>query len=131
MKVLVSTRMTQGDRDGDYSWTVDGELVSPIGIVCANPKCGCARGFSGLASSRATTTAMVVDREHIGEAELRRAVTDSLERGGWFEWATPEGRTNMIEGTVEAIIDVTRSFSVGTVIRRDGDWISAHESLAA
>ena len=40
MKVLVATHITQGDGKGDYCWAVDGELVTPLGLVCSNSKCG-------------------------------------------------------------------------------------------
>jgi len=131
MKVLVATHITQGDGSGDYCWTVDGELVSPLGVVCSNTACGCVRGFSGLASSRATTTAMVVDLAHINEPELERAVTDSLERGGWLAGMTPLDRQAMIEDTVGAIMEVANGYGIGTIVCRDGDLVYARESLAA
>ena len=84
MKVLVATHITQGNETGDYCWAVDGELVTPIGLVCNNRSCGCERGFPGLGSSHATTTALVVDLAHIGRVELATAVHDSLQRGGWL-----------------------------------------------
>ena len=59
MKVLVATRATQDAQRGDFSFTVDGELVTAAGFECANPRCGCDRGFGGLASHRSTTTAEV------------------------------------------------------------------------
>jgi hypothetical protein len=66
MLVLVATRETQGNDDGDYCWTVEGELVTPVTFECCVPEsCGCGRGFPGLVSATATTTAMVVDREGI------------------------------------------------------------------
>jgi hypothetical protein len=66
MKLLVATARTQGGRDNDYNWCIEVELVR-IGEVCAWDRadpdggCGCGRGFGGLNSHRATTTAMVVD----------------------------------------------------------------------
>jgi hypothetical protein len=131
MKVLVATHITQGDDSGDYCWTVDGELVTPLGLVCSNEACGCDRGFSGLASCCATTTAMVVELAHIKESDLERAVTDSLERSGWLEGATPVKRRGMIEDTVGAIMDVANGYGVGTIVCRDGDLVYARESLAA
>src|SRR4029078_5543731 len=66
MKVLVATRRSQGDRKGDFSFCVPGELVYLASICDCDllfPKhgCGCSRGFAGLSSLRATTTAEVVD----------------------------------------------------------------------
>ncbi|MCU1394478.1 MAG: hypothetical protein JWM34_2906 [Ilumatobacteraceae bacterium] len=131
MKVLVATHITQGEDADDYCWTVDGELVSPIGLVCNNVNCGCSRGFPGLGSSRATTTALVVDLPHIGWRELTDAVNDSLHRGGWLDHAPIRSQITMIESQVDAIIEVAQAYPVGTVVCRDGDEIYARESLAA
>jgi hypothetical protein len=87
MKVLVATARTQGARDNDYNWCIEGELVR-IGEVCALNRaepdggCGCGRGFGGLNSQRATTTAMVADTP-LGRAEYVEAVRSSLQQQGW------------------------------------------------
>src|SRR5690349_2747507 len=66
MKLLTATSERQGERDGDFCYAVEGELVL-LGLVCAdderNPDgaCGCGRAFSGMSSMRATTTALVRD----------------------------------------------------------------------
>jgi hypothetical protein len=65
MKVLVATNETQGMFEDDYCSTVKGELVYIQTMACKNPACGCDRGFAGLSSERATTTAMVVDRPEL------------------------------------------------------------------
>ena len=86
MRVLVATSEGQGTRPGDYCWTIEGEIVltGPL-LECADPQgCGCGRGFPGLGSARATTTAAVVDRAGISVDDLRRAVRDSLDRQGWL-----------------------------------------------
>lgn len=59
MKVLVATNETRGMFEDDYCWTVEGELVYIQTVACQNPASGCDRGFAGLSSERATTTAMV------------------------------------------------------------------------
>lgn len=68
MKLLTATRERQGERSGDFSHAVEGELVL-LGLVCADDQrdpdgagaCGCGRAFSGMSSMRATTTALVRD----------------------------------------------------------------------
>jgi len=66
MKLLAATRERQGERDGDFCYAVEGELVL-LGLVCATDErdpdggCGCGRAFSGMSSMRATTTALVRD----------------------------------------------------------------------
>ena len=86
MLVLIATNDLQGTVDSDYAWTVEGELVTPVATECASgERCGCNRGFPGLASGFATTTAMVVNRPGVTEADLRDAVYDWLDRGGWID----------------------------------------------
>ena len=86
MLVLIATNELQGSDPGDYSFTVEGELVTPLASECASgERCGCNRGFPGLASGFATTTAMVIDRPGVTEDDLRDAVFDWLDRGGWIE----------------------------------------------
>ncbi len=66
MKVLVATSQTQGDRDNDFCYCIEGELVW-IGLVCATDRqdpdggCGCGRSFAGMNSHQATTTVRVAD----------------------------------------------------------------------
>ena len=86
MLVLIATNELQGAAPGDYSFTVEGELVTPLAAECASgERCGCNRGFPGLASGFATTTAMVVDRPGVTEDDLRDAVFDWLDRCGWID----------------------------------------------
>lgn len=87
MKVLVATVETQGRRGNDFTYCVEGELVT-VGLVCAtdrrNPDggCGCGRAFSGLNSHRATTTAKV---KHVDltEEDYVEALRSSLSQQGW------------------------------------------------
>lgn len=78
MKLLTATRERQGERDGDFCFAVEGELVL-LGFVCATDQadpddgCGCGRAFSGMSSLRATTTALVRDLD-ISSDGLRMAV---------------------------------------------------------
>ncbi|GAA4996658.1 hypothetical protein WHI96_11115 [Pseudonocardia tropica] len=97
MKVLVATALTQGERSGDYHWCVEGELVW-LPPACSRDEadpdggCGCGRGFGGLNSRRATTTARVADLE-LSHADYVEALRSSLEQQGWVsEWGdvTPE-----------------------------------------
>lgn len=66
MRVLVATRQTQGDRDGDFSETIEGELVFDAGPCEQSVReetwdCICSIGFLGLASGEFTTTAVVAN----------------------------------------------------------------------
>ena len=78
MKLLTATRERQGERDGDFCFAVEGELVL-LGYVCATDQadpdggCGCGRAFSGMSSMRATTTAVVRDLD-VSLDDVRLAV---------------------------------------------------------
>ncbi len=146
MLVLVATNELQGTHSDDYSFTVEGELVTPLAAECASgERCGCNRGFPGLASGFATTTAMVVDRPGVTEDDLRDAVFDWLDRGGWielFEEAALERSHDRahdgsfdpdddVDDLIEAIIDehldciheVCSSYPVGTIVVRRGTLV--------
>ena len=126
MKVLVATRGNQRTRADDYCFTVEGELVYIQGFDCSNPRCGCDRGFAGMASHRATTTAKVVDRPDLTEADLRAALVDSLDAGGWLAAMDAAGIVEEAVGELlELLRRVTSSAAVGSLVRRTGDvvWI--------
>ena len=124
MKVLVATNETQGQRHDDYSWTVEGELVTPLAVECASPdRCGCARGFPGLGSSLATTTAMVVELPGLTPSDLRRAVGDSLERDGWTTELDDGEVAELVDDHVLAIAHVCDTYPVGTVVSRAGRYV--------
>ena len=87
MKLLTATSLGQGLRDNDFDWTVEGELVW-VGFVCDDDAldpdggCGCGRGFSGLSSIRATTTALVRDLP-MSRDDVAAALAGYWELSGW------------------------------------------------
>ena len=150
MLVLIATHEFQGTAPGDYAHTVDGELVTAVVTECGSSnRCGCNRGFPGLASAKATTTAMIVDRPGVSEDDLRDAVYDWLDRGGWIdlvEQATDEHNDldenapfeyaddaveDMVNEHVDAIVEVCNSFPVGTVLSRRGSLIASRSMPTA
>jgi hypothetical protein len=141
MLVLIATNELQGATPDDYSFTVEGELVTPVAAECASgERCGCNRGFPGLASGLATTTAMVAERPGVTEGDLRDAVFDWLDRSGWIELFEDTARERSavdddsfdphddVDDLIESIIDehvdcirqVCSTYPVGTVIVRRG-----------
>ncbi|NND75992.1 MAG: hypothetical protein HKN44_13400 [Ilumatobacter sp.] len=117
----MATTELQGTAEGDYCWTVEGELVTPVVAECCTPdSCGCAAGFPGLASSRATTTAKVVDLAHLTERDVRDVIEGALERDGWFDLIDPADADELVDEHVECIAAVCASFPVGAVIGRRG-----------
>ena len=142
MLVLIATHEFQGTAPGDYAHTVDGELVTAVVDECrSSDSCGCSRGFPGLASEKATTTAMIVDRPGVTEEDLHDAIYDWLDRGGWIDLIEQESDErngpqecprydfasdtidDMIDDHIETIIDVCASFPVGTVLGRRGQLV--------
>jgi hypothetical protein len=104
---------------GDYCWALEGELVTPVSVVCASgQRCGCERGFPGLASSRATTTAMVVERPEIDPCRLRDALHDSLDRQGWLRGLEGDEVQEVLDDHLDAIQMVCDHFEVGAVVGR-------------
>lgn len=85
MKVLVATSRGQGRRRGDFCWTVEGELVRLPLALCDCPDCGCDRAMAGLASSKATTTFTVAERDDLDAATYRELVRDALRRDGLID----------------------------------------------
>jgi hypothetical protein len=121
MKVLVATSKTQGDREGDFHWCVEGELVW-VGLVCAADRrdsgrgCGCGRSFSGMNSHRATTTAMVKDLKEFSRADYVEAFRSSLAEQGWrSEIAGPEA---------DRLLELADFWPAGTVVERHLDTIA-------
>lgn len=119
MKVMIATQRTQGAVPGDYCWALEGELVTPVSVSCASSqRCGCERGFPGLASSRATTTAMVVERPEIDRGRLRDALHDSLDRQGWLQHLESDEIQDLLDDHLDAIEMVCDHFEVGAVVGR-------------
>ena len=78
MQVLTATDRTQGDDPDDFQHAVPGDLVRFPLAVCDDEGCGCARGFPGMASARATTTAEVVDRPDLTPWDYWVLLADDL-----------------------------------------------------
>jgi hypothetical protein len=132
MKVLVATKESQGELPGDYSWTVEGELVTAVVCECSSPKkCGCGRGFPGLASARATTTAMVVDRPELDRDELWDVLYDAIDRQGWMAHLGPDEAEELVDEHLACIEIVCDSYPVRTIVGRWGTKIWSRSMSAA
>jgi hypothetical protein len=120
MKLLTATASTQGQRDNDFDWCVEGELVR-IGPVCANDRddpdgyCGCGRAFGGLNSHRATTTAMIRDLDGFTRADCIEAIRSSLFEQGWDPGTA--------EDEADELIQIAAGWPVGAVAERRIDHV--------
>lgn len=125
MKLITATARTQGRRDNDYHWCIEGELVMPPPIVCARDQndpdggCGCGRGFAGLSSHRATTTAAVSEIAGFTRDDYAEAIRSSLEQQGW--------PTDEATEIVDVMIDLAAGFPTGTVIEHRLDHVAARD----
>lgn len=125
MKVLVATARTQGCRPNDYHWCVEGEVVR-IGEVCRSDRldpdggCGCGRGFAGLDSHRATTTAVIAEVP-LCRAEYVEAIRSSLELQGFDPCAC------CAEDEADDLAALVTGWPVGAVIERRGDEVAIRE----
>jgi hypothetical protein len=133
MRVLIATGEGQGTRACDYCWTVEGELVLPGPLLeCHEPqRCGCGRGFPGLASARATTTAMVVERAGIGPDDVRRAIRDSLERQGWLRGLSAADVAVLVDDAARSISWTAARFPLGAVLACGGGEVWQRRDVAA
>jgi hypothetical protein len=114
MKVLVATADTQGERRNDYHWCIEGEpvfLFEPCAADLRDPDggCGCGRGFAGLTSHRATTTARVAEVA-LTQEEYAEAIRSSLAEQGWG--ADP------CDAEADALRALVADWPVGTVVER-------------
>lgn len=116
MLVLVATNQGQNPAERDFCFTVEGELVTPVVFSCSNPECGCDRSFSGLSSSRATTTARVADIDGLDYATFRAAVADALDRQGWAPVLEPWA-PDVVDEHVGEILEIAEHFGEGVVLR--------------
>ena len=144
MRVLIATDqpLGHGSDRGRYD-AVDGELVSPVVLDCADEHCDtCNRSWFGLVSHGATTAAMVVDRPGVDEAAVRERVHGWLDELGTVDrivQAVEAGDyavggevfddpvaavAELVDAHVIEIQTICAAFPVGTVVSRLGPLVA-------
>jgi hypothetical protein len=150
MLVLIATDELQGTAPDDHHHAVDGELVVPKVMECPDSLCDvCRRGWFGLVSHGATTTAMVVERPGVTQADLRRRIHDWLDCTGTIDLivSAAESGEYEVDGLVVAdpvaavaeLVDahvheiqlICQTFGVGTTVSRLGTLVSPRLYSAA
>jgi hypothetical protein len=129
MKLLTATRERQGDREGDFCFAVEGELVM-LGEMCATDRndplggCGCGRAFAGLASRRATTTALVRDLD-LTRYDVELAVAAQYAADGINAEVIGEDEyAELFSATVDEMVRFGAVWPAGTVVRRVLDSVT-------
>ena len=121
MHVMVATRRTQGERDDDYAWAVDGELAFLAMVECDWRRFrNGARYFIGLESGGETTTAEIVELD-VGADDIVTFVAEQLAAAGW----TASARTQEAERLAAEMLGIAALFPVGTVLEKRGREIRA------
>jgi len=121
MKLLVSTKKTQGKRKNDFCWVDDGEIVT-FAFECDREEidgtCGCRRALTGVKSRKATTTFEVAELK-ITKADLIEVLAASYMEAG-FAKDIPAAKKAVKEDADE-LISLANSFPVGTVLEKRGN----------
>jgi hypothetical protein len=118
MKLFVATSETQGQRQNDFSFCNEGEILS-FALECDGEKidgpCGCKRSLSGLDSKKATTT-MRVANVPAGEF-INKLVAHLTEC-----WSYPlEEAEDRALNEIRMIQHMAAQFSEGAIVERRGN----------
>ena len=122
MKLLTATSSTQGYRDNDFDFCVEGELVH-IGEPCAgghpdpDGPCGCGRSFTGLNSHAATTTVVIRDLAGFTPADYVEALRSSFQQ--------QRLDASQVIHEAAALYTLARQWPAGTVLERRLDQVAA------
>lgn len=134
MKILVSTKETQGRRDNDFSFTTPNEWLY-LGIPCreatghVDDDCGCRRSLVGMDTHLSTTTMRVVDVDANEEHFLERLI-EALDDAGWTElFGTAKARIRA-ETLCSTLLGAAARFDDGAVLEyRDGEFVVREKDL--
>lgn len=144
MLVLIATDELHGpSTPTDHHCAVDGELVAPVVLDCPDEHCDvCSRGWIGLVSHGATTTAMVVDRPGVTESILSERIHGWLDCAGAVDaivQAVEKGEyevagevfddpvaavAELVDAHLEEISEICATYEVGTMLSRMGQLVA-------
>lgn len=116
LKVFVA--MSAGFEDGDYSHTVEGEMVR-LPVTCDVPDCECGRAMTGMASGLSTTTFTIKELD-MDRDVYHELLWSTLERDSWVTVGNAEDE-EWVRKLVALHLDLAESFEVGVPLRLNGD----------
>ena len=126
MRVLVATHQMQGQRDNDFNWCDEGELVAFGGDYHDSEDvdgyCGCRRSMGGLRTHRSTTT-MRVTKSELTKNEYISYIIDVKNKQGW------EGGIDRWMPDIDVLLRIASQYPVGAILERRGDIIQTRPKM--
>jgi|SRR5947209_2067838 len=127
IQIFVATAETQGQRENDFCFVPEGEILDYSAITCSREttdgNCGCKRSLCGLQSHKATTTMKIIEFDGNIE-DLGKMIRKSQKDGGWLQDPWQELLEHGLDHASE-ITEQASKFPVGTVVEyRDGVFVS-------
>lgn len=117
MKILVATSKKQGERDGDFCHTREGEIVL-LSDDCdqLHAGCNCQRSMVGAETGKGTTTMQVIESSMTRE-EFIEAVRRGEVRAGFEELLSD----SVFEAEAGELLKLAARFPVGAVVERNAE----------
>ena len=117
MKIPVSTKKTQGQRDNDFRFVQEGEIVYTSWTCTsgfADDECGCRRCLTGVKCGKGTTTVTVID-SLMTRDEYDAALVKSMRRA--LGRSTSEAALlRMAKACADDLLRRTARYRVGDVL---------------
>lgn len=121
MHVLVATAEGQGEREHDFCWAQEGELVYEA-PACDCPECGCWWALAGLESQRAITTFKVVDLG-LSPALYEEKIRAGLDRAGWLTGLSSAEASECAREETAFLLRIAGAYPPGTLLERERETI--------
>lgn len=125
IKILVSTKNTQGWRKNDFCFVPEEQPVW-LGFVCDRDKnnpdgsCGCSRSMVGVENLKGTTT-FVVAPFNGSIMAFDRIIGAAIEKS--LERPLKESDDDMVSQESSLVIHIASKHDIGTVLERRGDRV--------
>lgn len=120
MRVLVSTKKMQKQRENDFCFVPENELLF-FGLQCSGEKvdgsCGCRRSLCGVKCLKATTT-MKVASSKLDEEGLAEAIHRAWKKGGWVSSLEDKRARGRARKMAKEISSIAKKHRVGTILER-------------